>query len=98
MVEPAFLAPTITPSIAPSAAEVTLPVSAEADGISAATRPADVRPSKAEPSAADARSIALVMAVLPFEIFRRLLGYALRCVVATLNNPLQDGSLPLRAI
>src|ERR1700682_1963736 len=42
MGEPTFLAPTSTPSIAPSACEVTLPVSAEVDGISAA-RPAEGR-------------------------------------------------------
>src|SRR5207249_6558523 len=40
MVDPTFFAPMITPSIAPSDCEVTLPVSAEGDGFCAVTRPA----------------------------------------------------------
>src|SRR6266446_1221081 len=66
MGEPTFFAPTITPSIAPSACEITLPVSAEEDGISAVTRPAKVRLSKVERTAVLARCIALLMANLPF--------------------------------
>src|SRR5579863_5602779 len=65
MVEPAFFAPTITPSIGPSACEVTLPVRADEDEISAAiTGPAKARPSNAAPTALHA-SIALLMANLP---------------------------------
>jgi hypothetical protein len=46
IVEPAFFAPTITPSIAPSACEVTLPVSAESEEVWAVIKPARVKPSK----------------------------------------------------
>src|ERR1700680_177637 len=89
MVDPTFFAPTITPSIAPSACEVTLPVSAEGDEISA-PRPVKARPSKVAPTAVHTGSIALLMPNLPFfqivsnRDFPCSLGYALQCVVATL--------------
>ena len=65
MVEPTFFAPTITPSIAPSAWEVTLPVNGEADGVSAIISPAKARPNKVVPTVVSGRSIALLMANLP---------------------------------
>src|SRR5262249_53909131 len=46
MVEPAFFAPTITPSIAPSDCEVTLPVSAAEDGVCVIARPAKAKANK----------------------------------------------------
>src|SRR5579864_2677214 len=65
MGEPIFFAPTITPSIAPSACELTLPVSAAEDGISAIARPAKASPSNAAPAAVDAKDVALLMLNLP---------------------------------
>src|SRR5947207_1287677 len=65
MVEPACLAPMSTPSIAPSACEVTLPVSAEGAGISPITRPAKARPNKVAHTVLPARSVALLIANFP---------------------------------
>src|SRR5580704_19473669 len=67
IVEPSFFAPTITPSIAPSACDVTLPVSAtfaEGDGVSAITKPTRAVPSKAIPTRVPKRSFALRMTSL----------------------------------
>src|SRR6266850_3103321 len=64
IVEPAFFAPTITPSIAPSTCEVTVPVSAAADGVSASTKPANALPSKSVPTRIAARCFALPMTTL----------------------------------
>ena len=64
MVEPSLLAPTSTPSIAPSTCEVTFPVSAEEGGISAA-RP-EAGPSKIAAARLHTSDICLLMANLPF--------------------------------
>src|SRR2546428_3342743 len=66
MVEPTFFAPTITPSIAPSACEVTLPVRAEGGGVCAITKPVKARPNKVVPTVPPARSVGLLMTNLPF--------------------------------
>src|SRR5437867_8283419 len=55
--EPAFFAPTRTPSIAPSACDVTLPVKAEGDGFCASTRPTKTATNTVVPAAKVARCI-----------------------------------------
>src|SRR5437867_11702747 len=57
IVEPAFFAPTRTPSIAPSVCDVTLPVKAEGDGICPTTRPTKTEPNNAAPTAVAATRI-----------------------------------------
>src|ERR1700730_639163 len=67
IVEPAFFAPTSTPSMAPSACDVTLPTSAacaEGDGVSPITKPATVILSKAVPTRIPERNFALSMTSL----------------------------------
>src|SRR5215467_6079174 len=65
MVEFNLLAPTITPSIAPSACEVIVPVSAKEDGLSAITRGEKARASMVKPTLGNLANVDLVMANLP---------------------------------
>src|SRR5262245_6185972 len=64
IVEPAFFAPTRTPSIAPSACEVTLPVSADGRGVCAVAAPAEATPNKAATRMIPRRRVPVLMATL----------------------------------
>src|SRR5437016_4645231 len=57
MVEPVRLALTITPSIAPSSAEATLPVSAEGEEFCAAAGPANIQAARAVVIRSDTRGL-----------------------------------------
>src|SRR5258705_1488530 len=68
MVEPARLAPTSTPSIGPSAWELTVPVSAEGEVPSAKVTLASVTPSRAVPTSSVASSFAILIDASPLGV------------------------------
>src|SRR5215469_1077978 len=96
MVEPTLLAPMITPSIGPSACELTLPASAAVERFSAAGL-AKASASKAAPVVVNATNVVLLMIGsasprLQINLWWPL-GYALRSAAATVRASHHDNHL-----
>src|SRR5437016_963324 len=81
MVEPAFFAPTSTPSIGPSAWDVTLPVSAAEDEVCAVKKPAKARVDMMATTVVTARNVVFVMTNPLSNGFRPKISVVLACRV-----------------